>query len=1506
MKNVVELILELKNKGIYIENFNEQLKLTGQVSLLTNEEKEKVKLLKPEIKLFLESKNEAIVNSITSVLKNDGYVLSSSQKRLWILSQFDDASSAYNQPGLYSIDGPVDFKALKHSYTKLIGKYEILRTVFKQNEAGELKQYVLPLEEAVFEAAINFNFTNNQAGLNEVLNTEITAPFNLETGPLLRSTFYNVGDQKWVFSFVMHHIISDGWSINLIIKDLLSFYNSFINGVTSDDTTLPIQYKDYAEWQQKELKTKALLKQRTYWMEQLEGKLPVIDLSVEKPRPPVKTFNGLVLSHEINSQNFKDLKKMCSDNGATLFMGLVSLVNVLIYKYTFSEDIIVGTPIAGRNNLQLEDQVGPFINMLPLRSKLTGEHTFENLLKNNKTSIVTAFENQEYPFDELVDDLRLKRDASRHGLFDIMVALQNFANHDANEMLLGKSAIDEYTGLNSKYSRFDISLIFEEKGEGLVLNLEYNVDLFSNPFVKQFLDHFDQLLISALRKPTNKISELDLLSINEKNRILVDFNNTDFSFAGNLTILDLLGNQLKKNPDKTAIKCGSEKITYQQLDVLSNGFANVLIEKGVATGQLIPVCTERSINLIVALLGILKSGAGYVPIDPDLPMARIENMINDLSLPIIVVDKLNCEKFEGKSKAELLNPDDAILKLKDNTCFAPDLKVTSDQVCYMIYTSGSTGKPKGVLIQHSNVVNFMYGMDKILPLNNTDNLLAITSLAFDISVLEIFYTLYKGAILTLKEDRKKTNNFNAYLDSSTKAIDFSLFFFSSQEEKKNNKYDLLMQTVCFADKNKFKSVWLPERHFHEFGGVFPNPAVLGAAVAAKTNTIEIRSGSVVLPINDTIRVAEEWSVVDNLSNGRVGMSIASGWHPDDFVLMPGNFSNRHSVMFEQIDELKLLWKGSHVKRKNGMNNEVEVKIFPSPVQSELPLWITTAGSPETYKNAGKIGAGVLTHLLGQSFEELVKNIEIYKSSLKENGYPENAAKVVLMLHTYIGNDIDIVKEEVKEPFKAYLKSSLSLIKNLAKDLDMDSDSLSDEDVDNLMEIGFERYWQSSALLGTRESCQNLIMKIKSIGVTEVACLIDFGVEDQKVINGLEYLNELKEFNNIAASKANENDALESKITTLQITPTYLKALLEDDESQLFMKSLNNIIVGGEAFSESLLNKIASKTDAGIFNMYGPTETTIWSTAVKLHQNKSISIGKPLANTQIYILDKQMNVCPIGIAGDLYIGGKGLAKGYFNDEELTKRKFIKNPFNEDPNSRIYLTGDLAKWDYNGNIVFIGRNDDQVKVNGYRIELGDVENVIHAYHQVSKAAVTIHKDANGDNILVAFLTKSDNVDKSELKSFITGRLPLYMMPSYFVEIDEIPITNNGKLNRKELADYNVLVNLKNNEFIKPSNDTEVRLVEILGKVLGLPIESIGVNDNFFDLGGNSLKMIKLINEINKAFNAKVSMVNAYSLPNVAAFSKFILNSNSPQKITNYSNVDGLANTMDNAYKLMNSSN
>ncbi|NNL66919.1 MAG: LLM class flavin-dependent oxidoreductase, partial [Myxococcales bacterium] len=652
------------------------------------------------------------------------------------------------------------------------------------------------------------------------------------------------------------------------------------------------------------------------------------------------------------------------------------------------------------------------------------------------------------------------------------------------------------------------------------------------------------------------------------------------------------------------------------------------------------------------------------------------------------------------------------------------------------------------------------------------------------------------------------------------------------------------------------------------------------------------------PLHHPARVAEEWSLVDNLSNGRVGISVASGWQPNDFVLRPENFATAKKDLYDQIETVRSLWRGEAVPFAGPDGKPVETRTLPRPIQPELPIWVTSAGSPETFASAGRIGANVLTHLLGQTVEEVAERIAAYRAAWTEAGHP-GRGQVSIMLHTFIGDDEASVRETVRRPMMNYLASSVGLIKGFAgawtaykkrsdgtTDAQVDLSALSDEDMEDLVAYSFERYFDSSALFGTPEHCLALIQQLQAAGVDDIACLIDFGVASETVLAHLPRLKELKEMAQLAPSVApdevvaGEDYRLPAQmsrhgVTHLQCTPSMARMITLDPEARGAVKDLEAFMIGGEALPLSLAEEVASLTSARLLNMYGPTETTIWSSTETIAPGAdAVTIGRPIANNQLYVLDADGNPAPAGVAGELYIGGDGVVRGYLGRPELTAERFLPDPFRDachgsDAPARIYRTGDLARWREDGRMEFIGRVDHQVKMRGYRIELGEIEALLNAHAEVREAVVIPREDEEGDQRLVAYLIPQEGREPGSqaLRDHLREKLPDFMVPSHFVCLDEFPQTPNRKVDRKALPDPAELAARAPAVHRKPENEVEETIARIWQEVLRIP--QVGREDNFFDLGGHSLLALKTHRQIVAELDASdLKITDLFRFPTVRA--------------------------------------
>ncbi|SDW99546.1 natural product biosynthesis luciferase-like monooxygenase domain-containing protein [Ruegeria halocynthiae] len=1005
-------------------------------------------------------------------------------------------------------------------------------------------------------------------------------------------------------------------------------------------------------------------------------------------------------------------------------------------------------------------------------------------------------------------------------------------------------------------------------------------------------------LLASLSDPLTAdqpIAELPIIPETERTQILMDWNNTSIAYDETTCVHEHFEAQVERTPDAPALVFENLSFSYSELNALANQVAHVLRELDVGPDTLVGLHVKRSPLLLIGALGILKAGGAYVPMDPAYPADRTALYLEDSGAKVVLTESALASGLPAHGAQPLLLDTDERLGSAptDNV----DSGVTSSNLAYLIYTSGSTGRPKGVMVEHRNVSNFFTGMDDRISYDPAGVWLAVTSLSFDISVLELFWTLARGFKLVLSDDENRAlvAGDSAPGKSITgKGMEFSLFYWGNDDGVGRDKYKLLLEGARFGDQNGFCAVWTPERHFHAFGGPYPNPSVTGAAVAAVTENIGVRAGSCVAPLHHTARISEEWAVIDNLTNGRAGLAIASGWQPDDFVLRPENTPPENKpAMLEAINTLRQLWAGEMVEFPTKSGDMHGVVTQPRPVSKTLPVWVTTAGNPDTWREAGAIGANVLTHLLGQSVQEVADKIGIYHTALREAGYDPDDYKVTLMLHTYVGQDREEVREVAREPMKDYLRSAAGLIKQYAwafpafkkpkgvsNPFQLDLGSLSEDEMEGILDFAFLRYFEDSGLFGTLEDCLNRVEELKRIGVDEIACLIDYGISVAQVMEGLKPLAEVLRLSNQGTELAEDDYSIATqiirhKVSHLQCTPSMAQMILMSDEARFALSKVKHIMIGGEALPGSLVKQINKLSPAHIENMYGPTETTIWSTTETATAAEGVvNVGTPIANTQVYVLDEDMNPVPIGMAGELYIGGAGVTRGYWQREDLIAERFLPDPFSEITNARLYRTGDLVRWRTDGRLDFLGRADLQIKLRGYRIELGEIESLLDAQSGVRQSVVIAREDTPNLVQLAAYMTVDQPVDEKILRQALASKLPEYMVPTHFVTLGSFPLTPNRKVDRKALP-----APVDQKPQVTPGAAAPVSGGSVAQKIAAIWSQLLGVSDisgrdNFFDLGGHSLLAVQAHREIRKDLNVpNLSITDVFRFPTLSALAETV---------------------------------
>jgi amino acid adenylation domain-containing protein len=1053
-----------------------------------------LKTHKEELKKVIQEKTKFQKHqSITNATELSTYPLTPSQKRFWILSQFEGGSQAYNMSFVTKTKGDLHKPHFERAFFELIKRYEILRTQFKfDNTLQEVRQNIVPTEEIAFNIDVKdfSEYSDCNERVEEYLTLKSNEIFDLEVAPLLRMSLLKTAEKEHVFLLSMHHIISDGWSMELIISEIVRIYNDLTSGKDNITPPLRIQYKDYAVWLEGETQKDKYKQSEKYWLEKISGDISALNIPSFKQRPTIQTFNGNSLSQIFSVLLTDRVKHFSEVNKVTVFVTLISVVKALLHRYSNQGDIIVGTPIAGREHPDLENQIGLFVNTIVIRTSLNAKQTFADLLQIEKNNLVEANEHQMYPFDQLVKNLNLKKDLSRSPLFDVLVVYQNQSllklgnkKEDANNLTFEKYNFEKKT------SQFDITFSFFENDNQIGLNIEYNTDIYDSSLIEQIFSHFENILSAFIEQPQLLIGEVDYISESEKQQLLFDFNATQVDYPKNKTVVDLFNEQYQKTPDRIAVKFEGKSITYKELFEQSNQLANYLISNyAIEPNDLVGIKLDRSEKMIIAIFGILKSGGAYVPIDVDYPQERVDYIINDANLKICITDD-EFNKF--------------ILQQKSLDKVAPITDNQIDCLAYCIYTSGSTGNPKGVLNQHVGLYNRLIWMKDYLNVTSNDVFLQKTPYTFDVSVWELILPFITGSSLVIAK---------------------------------------------------------PEGH--------------------------------------------------------------------------------------------------------------------------------------------------------------------------------------------------------KDP---------------------------------------------------------------------------------------SYLNDI---------------IVQNQVTIIHFVPSMLNAFLagidQKEECQL-----SHIICSGEELSVITAQECKEKfKQAQLHNLYGPTEASIDVTAINLTEidvlNEGVSIGKPISNTQIYIVSDSFKLQPIGVPGELLISGIQVAKGYLNLPQLTQERFIPDPFTI--GNQIYRTGDIAYWKPDGSIQYLGRIDNQVKIRGNRIELGEVENRIMEYQGIAQAVVTPKLIGNEKVLVAYYLTEKDStINKTEIRNYLQGRLPGYMHPSFYVQLETLPMTTSGKVNRNALPNVNAEDCIRH-EYVAPRNEEEQKIALVWQEVLGL--DKVGITDNFFELGGHSLLLSQIINRISKQLGKTVSFATFFA--------------------------------------------
>jgi amino acid adenylation domain-containing protein/non-ribosomal peptide synthase protein (TIGR01720 family) len=1036
--------------------------------------------------------------------------LSFAQQRLWFLEQLEPDSALYSVPTAVRILGPLHVDALEQAVREVMCRHEALRTTFVATH-GRPRQVIasepsLRLERIDLEA---FTGEAREAEVQRRVLEEVQRPFNLAEGPLVCATLLRLGDGDHVLTLTLHHIVADGWSMGILIKEVAVLYDAFQTGKPSPLPPLPLQYADYAVWQRVWLDGEVRDAQLAYWKRKLAGAPPSLNLPTDRPRPPLQTFRGAAVAFQLPERLITALTAVSRRAQVTRFMALLAAFQALLARYAGVTDVSVGSPIAGRGQAETEGLIGFFVNTLVLRADLSGDPSFLQLLERVRELTLDAYAHQDVPFEQVVDALAPVRDPSRTPLFQVLFVLQNLP---LSALSFADLTLTPIEGVSTT-ARFDLMLALNDVDGGMEGVLEYNTDLFDASTIQRMIGHFERLLSSATEVPERRLSELSILSAEERHELLVTRNDTKADVP-EVRAHALFEAQAARAPDAIAVVFGDAQLTYGALDRRANQLAHHLRARGVGPDALVGICMERSLEMVVGMLGVLKAGGAYVPLDPAYPTERLAFMMKDAELLVLLTQERLVGRLPASPSAVVcLEPSFAAIAAERDD--RPSGAVHADNLAYVIYTSGSTGKPKGVMIHHRGLVNYLDWCTRAYAVAEGQGVPVHSSLAFDLTVTSVLAPLAVGQRIELLPD---------------------------------------------------------------------GPGVDALAAALRD-----------------------------------------------------------------------------------------------------------------------------------------------------------------------GSDISLLK----------------------------------------------------------------------------------------------------------------------------ITPSHLDALVQDPTAVFALAKVRTFVIGGEALTAASVAALrVHATDARVINEYGPTETVVGCCIEEVPPSfaavGAVPIGRPIRNTQLYVLDPRAEPVPIGVTGELYIGGAGVARGYVDRPALTAERFVPDPFGGEPGARLYRTGDLARFRADGALDFLGRIDHQVKIRGYRIELGEIDAVLAEHPDVREAVVLAREDKAGDKRLVAYVVlRSAASGLDEVRAFLQARLPDYMVPSAFVVLETLPLSVHGKIDRAALPAPDSASANRDGPLIGPRDNIELALVQLWEELLD--ITPVGVQDDFFALGGHSLLAVQLLAGVQDRFGKALPLSTLFQKATVEAMAQ-----------------------------------
>ncbi|HEX8441989.1 non-ribosomal peptide synthetase/type I polyketide synthase, partial [Archangium sp.] len=1190
--------------------------------------------------------------------------LSFVQERVCALERFVPGNPALHMPMVLRLTGTLDVAVLERSLAEVVRRHEALRITYAAVDGRFVPRIHSELKSPLPLIVLEGSREEREAEGLRLAREEAARPFSLEQGPVLRSTLVRLAPDSHLLLVTVHHVVSDTLSMVAIARELAVNYEAFLQGRPSPLPALPVQYLDFAAWQRQALASGAFSAQEAWWRERMAAPPGPLALPTDRPRGASRGLVGARRLFGLSRRLSDAIQALGQREGFTSFMILLAGYKAMLARYAGQEDIVVGTPIGNRSRGELEPLVGYVAHAVPLRTDLFGDPTFRELLDRVRDTTLGAYANPDVPYEHLVRELEPKKDPDSSRLFDALFVLHaGFASHLELPGLRLEHV--EVPGAPSQFGSLlsNLCISLGENERGFTGDMEYATELFDPATIERMIGHFEAILDSAVADPGLRLSELSLMTEAERQRVALA---TPSPRAEVVSLAALLEAQASRAPDALAVVAGERSLSWGALRERARHLAGALVRKGVGPEQLVAVCLEPSPERLVAQWAVLAAGGAWVLVPPTRLRELASLAPEGAPAPLLLTDsRLRTSVSLDASRVLYVDaPLEAMPAFEHHA--AP---VGADTMVCLEALAGSEGTPRRAIHTPLTVAHLFHMLDQGGAPGGA--WLWAEEPAGQGSGLEVLWALCRGLRVVLPREPASARFVVTGREAAPRRpLAFGLSYFANDEDGLGRrKYQLLLDGARFADSHGFSAVWTPERHFHSFGGLYPSPAITGAGIATLTEHIGIRAGSVVIPLHDPLQVAEEWAMIDNLSGGRVGVSFASGWHANDFVFAPDNYARRKEIMLRGIETVRHLWRGGTVRRRNGEGQEVEIAIRPRPVQAELPFWLTAAGSPETFRLAGELGANVLTNLMGQDLDSLAEKVAIYREAWRRHGHGPGRGQVSLMMHAFLGADAAEVRRAVREPLLKYFRSSVDIFSGFAasQGLKVDVKTLTPRDMDTLLEHGFERYLEAGGLFGTPESCEPIVERVRRLDVDEVACLVDFGASTEATMNSLQHLDTLRrrsqpEGTGAVSSAPRESGAeaeallalvREAGVTHLHCTPSLARALAALPRVSEELRSVRRLFVEGAA--PELAASLARAAGVEVLRREEALGPAAWLPV------RAEEVGTPVflppAHVQVHVLDSRGRPVPVGVSGVLALGGGGVPRGFWKEPEAPRQGLL---------------------------------------------------------------------------------------------------------------------------------------------------------------------------------------------------------------------------------------------------------